>query len=178
MIRRVTLLVDKQEKRPPLFPSRITVYPQPCMTPAARLKPVDFRVTVKGARLDAGDYTFKSPSGLVGIEKKGSLEELITNVATKDTPRFSRAIVRFAKAYTFPYLVLNFPLGELWRTSKVFPNRDKGLLMDRIFATSASLGLRLIVVGSKPSPLKDKRLRQGELYLRLMLQHFLHGENK
>lgn len=63
-------------------------------------------------RLAVGDYTIKGAEDLVAIEKKSGITELITNLSSKDRPRFKRFLTRLGK-YPIKYMIIEDSLSNI-----------------------------------------------------------------
>lgn len=99
---KLTILVDKREKRPLKFPPVMPWTFGSGRHQISRTFTLDTELTL----LDSGDYTLKGYEGITRIERKGAVTELLQNLFTKDRPRFERSLKRLCDSCTVPILLL------------------------------------------------------------------------
>jgi len=158
--RSVTVLVDKREKRPLLFPATIQWFPD--RSSHEHL----IHVKEKVVRLDAGDYALEGHDA-AGIERKATVDEIHKNLFTKDRKRAMSAFERFAKAFEVPYLLIEGSPAELWRPTRNVDQPAK--VFDEMVRVATDLGFRLWFAGGCKSP--DQRRRLGEVVLHVLVNH-------
>ena len=158
---RVTVLIDKREKRPLIFPSSLRWYP----VRGGVSKNVIVKTKVEV--MESGDYCLCGSERACLIERKASIGELSNNLFSDDFTRASSAFARFAAASDNPYLLLECTASELQRVTRWTKQPDR--VMDALTALMARLKLRLLLCGACKTA-KQKRV-VGELVLRLMLAH-------
>lgn len=106
--RELLILIDKDEKKPLIFPEHIVVQHP--------LKPDDrqtIRLFTEVKKLDAGDYLLVGHEKARIIERKAGAREAILNNLTSDRARFIRAIDRLAASCAFPLLLMEGTPVEL-----------------------------------------------------------------
>lgn len=159
-LRSVTILVDSREKRPLLFPSTVRWWPD--RSSEGRLVQVKKRVRA----LDAGDYALEGHDE-AGIERKLKLDELHTNLFTKDRKRAGLAFGRFAATFRVPYLLIEGTPAELWRpTAQV---QRPARVFDEVVRLAARMNLRLWFAGGCKGA--GPRRKLGEQVLHLLIAH-------
>lgn len=180
------VLIDKAEKKDVPWPTSIE------WRVNAWDAPVYLRIGYESAVLNAGDFAIKNHMRAVGVERKGSLNELVHNLFTDDYARFIRAIERLVATVECPILFLDFPIAEMHTPeatrSKSYVTRNgyrattvPGLgtmTLSKLAAVVAAYGLR--VVGPLPSTTRAKtkahvrdRRWAADFILRLMLSHVM-----
>jgi ERCC4-type nuclease len=110
----ITVLVDTRENIPAVFPDTLRVWQRTLTTP----KPVLYRVHVEKVKLDAGDYALKGREHAVLIERKGSAQELYSNLIGPDRARAFRAFDKLARSTRCPILLLDLTLNSVYRWSR------------------------------------------------------------
>jgi hypothetical protein len=102
---KVVLITDKREKNPYVFPKGFIFTHQR----------KDHFIEIEGSRAElvTGDYALQGFEGHAAVERKGSWNELATNLMTRDSWRASAAFTRLL-ALPHSLLALSFPV-----TSKV-----------------------------------------------------------
>lgn len=135
---RITVVTDVNEKQGWKFPPSFTY------TPAAGTGcPREITVECVVERLLEGDYTVRGWERVVAIERKGSLNELRTNLFTADRARFMRAILRLMKSTKHPILGLDIPLiSTTYRLPEVKGSSlplEPGTILDEVYRLVASL---------------------------------------
>ncbi len=164
----ITVIVDKAEQRPLLFPETLALWSIRGAGHAPKARIV--RVKTERRRLDAGDYCILGDEALAIVERKAHIGELITNTLTADRPRFLRALERLAVACKYPYLYVERMPSAWWAPD----SKELSLLvvqaMDLFLTSITRLGIRLLW-GSHVSVVPSRRRRDGELILRILLAH-------
>jgi ERCC4-type nuclease len=159
---KLTVLVDSRERYPLLFPGAIKYY---------RVRGGDpnlIRVATKVEALKTGDYCLKGYDGCM-IERKGSMRELQGNLFTKDYRRSKAAFTRLVEACDHPYILLDFPLSEMFQPTENVLEPER--VLDALLDTIQEFGLGVLWPG--PCKTVQSRTRLGELCVRLMLCHAL-----
>lgn len=159
--RRLTVLIDKREKLPILFPASIKFWPD------KGLQPEIIPVKIKEVTMDAGDYALKGHEYACIIERKGSMRELHNNLLTKDWTRCQKAFDRLAGATLNPYLLLEIPSPDFLKVTKDVPNPER--VFDLLTRLSHEFGFRLWFAGNCKHPHTRRAL--GEQMIRVMLAH-------
>jgi len=96
----VTILVDDRENNP------------------WTLDHPDFKFETQ--RLKVGDYTIAGAENHVAIEKKSGIVELITNLSSKDRPRFKRFLEKLSK-YPIKCIVIEDSLSHIEAAFRACP---------------------------------------------------------
>lgn len=173
----LTVIADSNEQKPILFPSSIVWRD----TNAKMIPPLEkkrtFRIGIKveSRRIDAGDYCFAEYPTIVGIERKGSIDELAQNSCTKDATRFINALGRFRDTYEYPILYCDFTVLGLYSVNKKGSKESPDRIIDRFFGTTTFAGIELVFGGTQPTSVSNKR-KVGNFLLRLMLMKIAHHE--
>jgi hypothetical protein len=175
--RSVTVLVDTREKQPLLFPRRIEFFPYGVHRLLRGAEPSIIGVRTKRRTLKVADYTVEKWEHLTAAEKKGGIDELITNVSAGDIARFRMAIVAFATSVRHPFLFLTCLPTSVWCASPRNRSASVARVLDIVLATAADLDLQLIW-GGRASPLPGVRRRLGDIILRAMLHKIVAESNK
>lgn len=165
--RGVCVGVDTAEQCPWLFPKQILVFKDFGSPP--QVVPVKVKKLCLGrGDKGRGDYTLlgSAVEGLVGIERKGSVDELCHNVSLEDRDRFVTALRSFASAYKVPILWLDMLPLSIWSPS--FEKADPVRAIDLVLSTCASLDISIVWGGRKSTRIATRR-RLGEIALRLMI---------
>lgn len=161
----VTVLVDSREKFPLLFPQTVKYYQD-------RGHYHLIRVEVETRTLHAGDYALAGYDDEVLFERKGSMQELLNNLFTVDRRRCTAAFLKLVEGCEVPYLLLDFPLGDMFKPTPYVV--DPPRVLDALLDLSRSFGLRLLWAGNCKTASRRREL--GELVLRVMLSHALNRE--
>lgn len=133
-----------------------------------------------------GDITLKGFETVVGIERKGSFNELCTNVLTEDRRRFRYSLSKFIRTVKYPILYLDMQMGDLYgdeAPTRCMRGSERGLtpldeqphkMLDGLMQLCATHGIT--VVGPLPSTRNAKtkqairdRKRAADFMLRVML---------
>jgi len=157
----VTVIVDKREKTPLLFPEYIEVQ----LDRTGRTQQVAIKQKVEV--MPAGDYCLEEYDHLCVFETKRSLRELYNNTCTKDWTREARALKRLSESCAYPHLVFELSPSELFQKSIHVP--DPELVFDRWMQVVARFNLRLMIVGGARQPRQRRTL--GEQLIRLSLAY-------
>lgn len=161
--RTLTVLIDSREKKPLCFPAVLRHYPNRGSSRAKLIPIRSFRV-----KLPAGDYALKGHRSCCLLERKGSIEEVASNLLTNDYARFRAALERLAASCTYPYLLIDESLARMNRSSWVEqPDR----VLQFLISETTSLGIRLLWIGGSKRPRAKTVL--GATILRIMLVHAL-----
>lgn len=172
----ITVIVDKAEQRPLLFPETLALWTirGAGHVPKARI----VRVKIERRRLDAGDYCLVGDEALAIVERKAHIGELITNTLTADRPRFLRALERLAVACKYPYLyVERFPAPWWTQENEEGYSIQVVQAMDLLLTSITRLNIRLLW-SSHAAITPRRRRRDGELILRILLAHREHANGK
>jgi ERCC4-type nuclease len=133
----VVLLVDSREKRPLIFPAHVKWFDE-------KRKPHIVRLEVERATLSEGDYALKGHEDLVLVERKGSAQELWSNLLTKDLKRTRAAFRRLVDACKHPVLLMDFRFLDM--ASKNL--KPEGLLPSAFLREVVRLGVHVMFTGS------------------------------
>lgn len=180
--KRLTVLVDSREQKPLLFPKVLKLHLGNVLVPVGKDKLVRIPIETRTEKLDAGDYTVAEYPGLVGIERKGSIDELAQNLCTRDRYRFTEALGRFFESYRHRALFLDCtPLSVL---EPVGTSQDPFYVLDRLWGTVGGFPLTVIWGNERPpkgtpsltpTARTNARRRLGELLLRWMVSRIIYG---
>ena len=157
----VTVVIDKREQTPLLFPEYIDVQ----LDRTGKTQQVHIKTKVQV--MPAGDYCLEGYDHLVIFETKRSLRELYNNVCTKDWGRESRALKRLMESCNYPHLVFELSPAELFQ--KNIHVRNPEMVFDRWMQVVTRFNLRLMIVGGARQP-RQRRLL-GEQLVRLALSY-------
>lgn len=163
---KVTVTIDRNEKRPLRFPKTIRWYP----SRGAKGQQVLVRTQTKV--LPAGDYALAGFEDRCIIERKGSLRELAQNLLSDDWARANRAFGKLSLATANPYLMLECTPAELRKAEQWV--QEPARVIDALAALIERFGFRLLLCGSVKTVQQKQTV--GELMLRLMLAHAYHKE--
>lgn len=161
--KKITVCVDNREKYPLLFPGVIKYYRTRGGAPD--LIPLKIKVV----RLDTADYLLEGMEDVCMIERKGAMRELLGNLFTKDFKRAKAVFTRMVEACEHPYILLDFPLSEMFTPTDHVPEPER--VLDALLDTIQTHGMGLLWPG--PCKTVQSRTRLGELCVRLMLSHSL-----
>lgn len=133
---RLTVVVDKREKRPLIFPATM-----PWTFGVGHHKITrEFKIDVVHENLDSGDYALRGYEHVARIERKGAATELLQNLFTKDRPRFERSLKRLCDSCTVPILLLDMHPRQFMSDPHV---RDPHEVRNELYRLCAWRGLRL-----------------------------------
>ena len=104
---KIIVLVDSREKIKLEFPKAIHVFTEEQRNP--KILPV----LLESKQLNRGDYTLEGFEDVVGIERKGAVGEIVTNLMTTDRLRAMQAFRRFAQI-KHPILMLDFNILQFF----------------------------------------------------------------
>lgn len=108
----LTVLIDRREKRPLLFPPGFW-----WVQPGNGTHYI--RIQTKIKTLPTGDYVLDKYESISALERKGSWSEIHTNVNTKDMRRFNRCLDRLIESVLYPWILLDFPIVQGKRVSGI-----------------------------------------------------------
>ncbi len=162
--KRMTVLIDKQEQYPVLFPATVLYYPTRAFHPFFLI-----HIDQKVMRLPTGDYALKGYEDTCIIERKGAQSELSTNLCSQDYKRNHAALKRLSEETKHPYLMLEeTPAGLLpnsYPSTRPVPDR----VCDAFLREVCEFNLSLIFAGRARSP--GQRRKLGHFMLKIMLCH-------
>lgn len=159
---KLTVHYDSNEQLRVPFPRNIVVRPRRAYA-SSRIVPV---VAVRKCLQKLGaDYAVAGYESVSLVERKRGMNELHTNVWTRDYGRFMKSLDRLAASCRFPYLVLEKGIGDLYRDPDYYP----GDVMAHLLRELHTRGIRFVAVGRCDSP--RTRAQLGDFLLRLMLSH-------
>lgn len=145
------ILIDDREKKPLPFPTYLPIW-DPRSPPGSPRK-ITVRIIEEKRTLTTGDYLLGSAPNACGIERKGSLDELRANLATKTgRRRFLDCMKRLTDTFQNPVLFLEGTPLELARTVRG-PHTDAEVTRDLLTATLSSypkVSLLLLPCGTIP----------------------------
>lgn len=157
----VTVVYDSAEKSRLLFPSILAFR----SGLKGKGRSIRIRLTKKCLRPCGADYLIEGFQHVTAAERKGAASELATNLATRDHGRQLRSFDKLIQHTAHPILALDFPMSEMWSS---YLRKPGDLILDRLFGAAALGGMHILWMGSR-SRLPTRRVRKGELLLRLML---------
>lgn len=111
----------------------------------------------------------------IGVERKGSIDELASNYFTRDRGRMGRAMSRLS-GIQFPYLLLDFSLAKSYNRNKHRPV-DPACVMDRVFRDAAERGIRVLWIADANKGATGRALL-GERVLRILWSHIMYSERR
>lgn len=163
--RRVTVLIDNQEKTPFEFPDSIQYWPWSTGVPTRIL------IDKERMHLPTGDYALRGYEHKCLIERKADQRELAKNLLSDDRRRFLDCLDRLANECEFPYVVIEGSVSSFMTESQILniPHPEK--LTDTLLRSTGNRGVPIMFLGSANSP--HTRMRQGAFLLHLMLNHAL-----
>lgn len=164
MPKSLTVLIDSREKLPLLFPARLVHYDA-----HGRGALVD--IVTDRATLAAGDYALRGYEAAGLVERKGSAQEVIGNLLTRDRRRATVAFRRLVAQTRRPALLLDFPVSEWFPTT---PDKDHGLALCELMRLASVEGLTVLLTGKARAP--TPRRRVGELVLRFLVAAAFEGD--
>jgi len=181
--KKLSVGVDKEEKQPYLFPGRLTLrldytellagLPAAAVDAEASAVSIPVETVRTSLRRYGADYLLLGYEHVSRWERKGRIEELVQNVATKDSVRFSNSLLKLVAGCRYPYLVLDMLPSGIWRPEvDILRTLDVGWILDRLLGMMAFSNLRLMW-GSRRSPKPAVRRRLGEIILRVMAHHVI-----
>lgn len=162
----VTVLVDSRERYPLLFPKTVKWHAD------RSASPVLIQVHMEVRQLHAGDYALAGYDDEVLFERKGSMSELLQNLFTSDHRRCTTAFLKLVEGCEVPYLLLDFPLSDMFKRSPYVADPQR--ILDALLDVSRDFGLRLLWAGNCKQA--GRRRELGELVLRVMLSHALNRD--
>ncbi len=155
----VTVIIDSREKEGFELP-----FPVNLQVHFRRSKrPTLVRVRTEVETLPAGDYTLKKFRDIVNVETKRSALEVAENLLTADYRRASAAFTHFAASATYPLLVCEFGMSELFAEDA----RRQHRVVDALCHEVARHGVSMFFTGPRSGA--DARRRTADFVLRLML---------
>lgn len=144
------VFVDKDEKKVTRFPKWIELHRGHDATMHKVITVADQLIKVGKYRVT--DFTlgtkqgpFKTANGnlLVGIERKGSIEELYSCVLGNDRPRFKRQLWKLTHCVKYPCLWLDFDPNDFSRSSRFF-EKNPAAVLDAALAIADDVGVPLV----------------------------------
>lgn len=162
----ITVQIDKQEKDPLLFPDTLLWTPP-------NSKVVLSRVKTEVVVLPYGDYRLKSWKTGCVVERKGSLDEVATNLCSAhDKARFWKAWNRFLDHSTHPILFLDWPISRCqlrhFKSSRETTETVMSKLWDLIYRSGFHERNGIVIWGGYNKTVQS-RVAAGAELLRLIL---------
>ena len=153
-----TILIDSREQKPLAFPNILRISPD-----------TTCRLSTRIAKLDGGDYAVEGYEQIVGVERKGSIHEILRNFTDpNDAKRQGRALSRFTSGTRFPILLLETPIWQLTEHGEIFMGLGRALQRFGPFS---------LIFASSLGTLSGRRIA-GELVAALMTSIVLEEQNK
>ena len=167
MNERYTIQIDSREKYPVLFPYHVHL-PIPGSHKFRTVSIETERVALPG-----GDYRLKEYPALGGIERKGSIWELVKNLTNrKDMVRQAKAFTKLTKEFKFPYLYVETSLADLTGPNAI---ENWEIVLGRLAQVIVKYNLRLLwMPANRMSPAKRRQI--GTFFLQILLAHALETE--
>lgn len=156
---RVTVLIDAREKNPLKFPENFVWY-------GGRYnKGTLIKVSTTKVRLPTGDYALGGFEGVVLAERKSGVNELQTNLCTKDWRRFQRCLERLSEETRHPLLFLDCRSSDFLHPTRYVDYPEQ--VLDRLFRVCTKYGLSVLwyPIGSG---VRNAPHKAGEFLLRAM----------
>lgn len=153
----VTILVDTREQKPLPLPKTVK------WSEVGR-PPKLIEIRQEASKLDAGDYVIKGAEKTCVIERKGNINELRTNLQTRDRPRAIRAFQRLCEATANPILALDFPLTQCLYKG------DRAEVFTRLAQLCAEYRLQILSVGGG----LNARHALSDLIVRVLLAYYFN----
>lgn len=175
-ILRFKVLFDSNEQLPLKFPSKIVLRRGNWLAGGTEKK-ITCLLTPEKRGLEFGDYTLAGFEKFVGVERKGSLDEVWMNTTARDRDRFISALARFVENVKHPTLLLDFPItGSRYRTpGQDLSNAPDEWAIDRIMWLVSKTNLRVVWGRSRAKDDTTNR-KLGARILRLMLHQVLDSK--
>lgn len=138
---RLTVIQDTREQTPLRMPANVRLW--------QGREPVVAKVNVEEKLLVGGDYAIKGWEALARVERKGSLEELWTNLFDKtDSHRFQRSLDKMQTNSRHSALFLDFPV----QYDTLINGEPAEEVIQRVFEISASRSLPVLWVPPGRTP--------------------------
>lgn len=135
---RLTVLVDRNEKRPLPFPA---LMPWTFGTGRHKVERT-FHLDIDNTQyLPAGDYMLKGYEHICRVERKGAISELMQNLFTRDRARQERSLKKLIDSCRVPYLLLDMHPRECMVDPYV---KNPAEVMAEVYRLCAWRGLRLL----------------------------------
>ncbi len=164
---KVCVVRDDREKFPILFPAHVRYF-----TPDRR--PHLIHIVPKVKRLPEGDYLLdEAPAGCI-VERKGSIQELYSNLIGQDRMRAVSAFRRLSTSCSRPILLLDLSLGDFYRDIPGLP--APGHILSELLRTIRPLGIELLTVG--PCKGSNIRTQLGSFIAHLLIEEYVHGRQQ
>lgn len=116
-MRTVTVIVDAAEKRPLLFPETIVITDMGG-------RPEVLKILTETKALETGDYVLKGFENVAIVERKGSIDEVASNMLSKDRLRELRKWDRLATQCKMPAILLEGTPSVLLRPTPLLKRRE------------------------------------------------------
>jgi hypothetical protein len=155
----LTVKIDTREKIKLVFPKRIHIFKN-----IKSRTPELVEIKTQLVTLPQGDYTIAGYESLVGIERKGSVTEVMTNLMSTDRIRALSAYGRFAKAVKHPILLLDFNVNSFFPTLANPANILYYQTYQELCQVSTSLGIEMWHTGTHNTPKSRLTLGYAILY--------------
>lgn len=160
MAKTITVEVDSREQNPLLFPDHVMWCPQP-------YKPTVVRIKTAKVTLPFGDYRIASHPDCCVVERKGSFDELCTNLLSADRARFNNAFQRLLDGCRYPTLLVEDNPSRHWVPKGTGKMTDSDLFCSLWGLVLGTPRLTPLFVGRVLSPATRRNL--GGQMVRLML---------
>lgn len=162
MARILTVEVDKNEQEPFTFPAQVVWTKPNGNRELCKIK------TVR-KRLLAGDYRLASHPTACGIERKKGIDELCSNLLTRDRARFNDAWRRFYSTFQHPVLVIEQCLSSAGSLNFSPPGLTASDAMASFWRLLLSTPKPVTVIWAGRAASPTTRLNLGEQLIRMML---------
>jgi hypothetical protein len=159
-MRKIVVEVDSREKNPILFPEQVIWSARPHHREILQVE------TIR-RELPLGDYRLANHPRCCVIERKASLDEICTNLLSKDRHRFNNAWARFITGCGYPVLAIDGSLAnfdQIRRKDGPPPEEAIRAFWDMIYQRTPWIVLWL---GNTVSPLTRRKI--GAQLVRLMM---------
>lgn len=165
MARDFTILIDKREKTPLLFPDHVTIL-SPHALPHLR-KSLLIRLHWEEAHLKTADYGPKGFLRRILVERKKHFTELARNCLTREGRRkFTDECQRLRDECDHPYLLVEGTVPHLLRTYAPISDESPWLAVDAYLRLCLEYGIGTIYL---PSTSRPQRLQVGEYVAHLLI---------
>lgn len=163
----LVVIHDDREKHPLLFPR--VLYWKP------RDRTYVWSVSWDSERLDTADYYIKGHKKKTVVERKASVNELVTNLfgPARKQRNFQLCLDRMAKEHEFPFLFLDFRWRDIYRGKRHATGPTKYVreqpcdIFDRLMQECNVRGIEMI--GPIQARTPHERMYAGDWILRKML---------
>jgi ERCC4-type nuclease len=152
MRREYTILIDEREKKPLRFPAHLPLWDD--HSPATAAVKTTVRLHTRTTRLLTGDYQLEGYPHTVICERKGSLDELSTNLLTPNGRRkFIAELVRLREECLRPVILLEGTPLSLMDTQRA--GSDAIVARDALLRACLEYNVQLLLVPSSTSAHRD-----------------------